>query len=227
MAIRPVRTMTERELKQLTIDQLVSLIRDDIKEMDQLRPLRRDPPEVAKPAGPKGRSGGRGGAAERKPAGDRAGRVRAGEPQAGESQADERAGPSKPGNGPAPKFAGRTASGAQSHLDFAPETGAEAVVLAGSAAPEAAAVPEVALSPASQARAPAPAGPAGASPKPAAKRPVAAEPGAGRPPIFHVVTCCNRFIGEFPPIARVRCPRCRKWHRARAFPRAPHAAAGP
>lgn len=37
---------------------------------------------------------------------------------------------------------------------------------------------------------------------------------------FHVVTCCNKRLGDFPPYALVRCPFCFTWHKASDFPQA-------
>lgn len=37
-------------------------------------------------------------------------------------------------------------------------------------------------------------------------------------PVFHAVLCCEHHMGDFPAIARVRCPFCGEWHRAGAFP---------
>lgn len=36
--------------------------------------------------------------------------------------------------------------------------------------------------------------------------------------VFHSVTCCGVHMGDFPPMARVRCPFCEAWHRAGDFP---------
>lgn|GEM_PF-2466571 len=36
---------------------------------------------------------------------------------------------------------------------------------------------------------------------------------------FHEVSCCNHHMGDFPAMARVRCPFCGQWHRAGDFPR--------
>jgi hypothetical protein len=44
------------------------------------------------------------------------------------------------------------------------------------------------------------------------------EPEGPPPDPFHAVTCCNHHMGDFPPIARVRCPFCGQWHRAGDFP---------
>lgn len=35
---------------------------------------------------------------------------------------------------------------------------------------------------------------------------------------LHGVTCCNHYMGDFPPFSRVRCPFCSEWHRAGDFP---------
>lgn len=35
---------------------------------------------------------------------------------------------------------------------------------------------------------------------------------------FHRVTCCGTQLGDFPPMARVRCPFCEEWHSAGKFP---------
>jgi hypothetical protein len=35
---------------------------------------------------------------------------------------------------------------------------------------------------------------------------------------LHAVTCCNHHMGDFPAIARVRCPFCSQWHKAGDFP---------
>jgi hypothetical protein len=48
------------------------------------------------------------------------------------------------------------------------------------------------------------------------RRPPAQEPPLGP---FHAVTCCNRYMGDFPPFARVRCPFCGTWLCAGSFPR--------
>lgn len=35
---------------------------------------------------------------------------------------------------------------------------------------------------------------------------------------FHHVICCDSHLGDFPPMARVRCPFCEAWHGAGDFP---------
>lgn len=35
---------------------------------------------------------------------------------------------------------------------------------------------------------------------------------------LHSVTCCGHHMGDFLPVARVRCPFCNQWHRAGDFP---------
>ncbi len=51
---------------------------------------------------------------------------------------------------------------------------------------------------------------------------ILAELAAHQPPeelaTFHRVTCCGAHMGDFPPMARVRCPFCEQWHRAGDFP---------
>jgi hypothetical protein len=37
------------------------------------------------------------------------------------------------------------------------------------------------------------------------------------PSPFHLVTCCDNTLGQFPAPARVRCPFCETWHRAGDF----------
>lgn len=50
---------------------------------------------------------------------------------------------------------------------------------------------------------------------------VFAEEGEEEPEVLslHAVTCCNHHMGDFPAMARVRCPFCNEWHRAGDFPR--------
>lgn len=36
---------------------------------------------------------------------------------------------------------------------------------------------------------------------------------------MHAVTCCNHHMGDFPAIARVRCPFCSAWHKAGDSPK--------
>lgn len=38
------------------------------------------------------------------------------------------------------------------------------------------------------------------------------------PVTLHRIICCSAHLGDFLPIARVRCPFCETWHRAADFP---------
>jgi len=40
------------------------------------------------------------------------------------------------------------------------------------------------------------------------------------PSPFHLITCCDNKLGQFPAAARVRCPFCETWHRAGDFEKA-------